>query len=140
MEGGRGAHRQCIVWFQNQLGGRILQSYAGAASGFGLRPGAPFIIRVVPGCAGITKRDGVLSLDNKNNLVEQETSATSNFNVSFPSPTFLQDPRPEAANGSGFYLAELPGAVNGSYQLLLNISGRVDQVTITDGDGIEYAE
>jgi hypothetical protein len=42
-------------------------------------------------------------------------------------------------NGSGFFLAQLADAPAGNYQLLLNLNGTVSEVTITDGDGTEYA-
>lgn len=142
-EGGPGAHIQCIAGFQNQLGGKIMQSYA-SKIGFNLQPNEPYIIRVMPGCSGITKRHQTLPLRNSNHLVTRDSSSSSapaNIQTVAPSatPSFLQDPRPGAVNGSGFYLALLEDTPAGDYQLLLDLNGTVSEVTITDGDGDEYA-
>jgi hypothetical protein len=142
-EGGIGAHIQCIADFQNQLGGKLYQSYA-AKKHFNLQPNQPYIIRVVPGCSGITKRHQSPPLRNSDRLIARDASSSSTpslIQTVAPSatPSFLQDPRPSAVNGSGFFLAQLADAPAGNYQLLLNLNGTVSEVTITDGDGTEYA-
>lgn len=140
-EGGPGAHRQCIAGFQNQLGGKLLQSYA-AKKHFNLQPNDPFIIRVVPGCSGVSKRHRQRSPLNPYNLLARDSPSPSAVTIQtaapLATPTFLQDPRPGAAPGSGFYLALLSDAPAGDYQLNLDLNGTVSEVTITNGDGIEF--
>lgn len=142
-EGGAGAHRQCIARFQNQLGGKLYQSYA-SKKHFGLKNGDPYIIRVVPGCNTAARRAEALSKDNTVRLAPRATaSASATIQTVEPTatPVFLQDPIPGAVSGSGYYLSHLSGAPAGDYQLVLNMSGiaSVSEVTITDGDGSEYA-
>lgn len=143
LEGGQGAHRQCIARFQNHLGGLMYLSYA-APKHFNLQPGDPYIIRVVPGCKGNARRADTDSRDHTINLVARDTaSASETIQTVQPiaTPAFLQDPIPGAISGSGYYLSYLSEAPPGDYQLALNLSGpaSLSEVTITDGVGSEYA-
>jgi Deoxyribonuclease NucA/NucB len=142
--GGKGAHLQYIAAAQNQLGGRIFSSYAAA---FKLRPGSPYIIRVLPSCNGILKREEspMESLELSSNakvekqsinLIKRQDGKAQTIQGS--SSRYTRDPRPGVPADSGFVIAPLSGAISGHYDLRFSLSSSVQNVSLVDGNGIEY--
>jgi hypothetical protein len=142
LEGGRQPdgslpHKQCIYWKQNQLGGLIYWSYSKL---FDLQPGQPYIIRVVPGCSGVTKR--ALLPRQPDNVIQARASSTSAATATQfaqSSTDWIQNPQPGAKNGTGYILVPIADAQAGDYNLQLGLTGSAQGVSITDGDGTEYA-
>ncbi|KAH8590745.1 hypothetical protein B0O99DRAFT_634029 [Bisporella sp. PMI_857] len=120
-QGGAGAHKLCIVWWQNQLGGKLIQSYKWL---YRLQPNQKFIIRVVPGCAKFSaaKRE----IDSSK---QSYTAANS---------TWHQDRRPGAEDGVGFVFAPMTEVKAGTYNISLDLGSPVIELSITDGNGLEY--
>lgn len=128
-------HKSCIFWRQNQLGGNLFRSYSSSAH-FNLQSGQPYIIRVVPGCTGITKRSPLPHQLGNFNIVQARQATTQ---LAQSNSSWIQDPTPGVQNGTGYILVPIAGAQAGEYNLHLGLTGFVQHVAITDGDGTQYA-
>ena len=126
----------CIVWWQNQLGGKLIQSYKWL---YRLQPGQNFIIRVVPGCGRFrpapqtdSKRDTApLDLYSIASIQKRDDYTASNS-------TWHQDRRPGAKEDLGYIFAPMTEVKGGTYNVSLDLGTPVVELSITDGNGIEY--
>lgn len=115
--------------------------YRSYSAQFNLQPNQPYIIRVVPGCSGVKKRDeqDTIRLDNLLLPRASSTSAAQTLQTAQSGTQWVQDPQPGAANGSGYIIVPFSDAPLGAYDLQLSLNGSVSYVAVTDGDGTEYA-
>jgi hypothetical protein len=121
--------------------------YNSYAALFKLGPDSPYIIRVLPGCGGISKREEtrVQGLQERNeagveardfNLVKRQQEGETQT-IQGSSNKYIKDPRPGFPNGSGFIIVPLSEAVPGRYNLQFSLSSPVQNVSLVDGNGIE---
>ncbi len=114
---------------------------------FNLQPGSSFIIRVLPSCGGILKREETRT----RTLEEQDEAKSEDLVIKRQEPegdlqtiqgsnnTFIRDPRPGAPEGSGFVIVPISEAASGHYDVQFSLSSPAENMSIVDGSGIEYA-
>lgn len=139
--GNSGVHKLCIVWWQNQLGGKLIQSYSAL---YKLQPDQEFIVRVIPGCGNLGKREALPDSSpwSKHNSIEELASAierrATSWTATNSSRPFTVDRRPGSPLGSGFLVAPLEGVPAGDVSINLGPLGQATELSVTDGDGVEY--
>jgi hypothetical protein len=121
--------------------------YNSYAALFKLGPDSAYIIRVLPGCGGISKR-GEAQVQSPEERSKPEVEARD-FNpvkrqeegdtqtIQGTSNKYIKDPRPGFPNGSGFVIVPLSEAISGRYNVQFSLSSPVQNVSVVDGSGIE---
>jgi hypothetical protein len=138
LEGGKSTtHKQCITWWQNSIQSTFIRCYADF---YGMQPNEQFLVRIIPGCSSVSKRDM-----SKHRLEKRDSD--------FPIPESLPGNRSllassynywtanagsNSSSSAGTLFAPLGEVDAGIYQGDLSFTGNPGPMMIVDGDGFEY--
>lgn len=105
--------------------------------------GNQFVVRVLPSCeavslAGTSKKRHDWTLHQRQSGLANNQTVGNETILSSSENKWAQNPAPGASNGTGYIFAPFGGVNSGFFDTQLRLQGNVNEVFITDGDGMDY--
>lgn len=128
------ASRKCIHWYQNSgTQSHMIRIFA-SRTRCNLQDGDKFVVRIEGGC----KYLGLENLGLKTRQADASSGSTTDFFLSGFNAT-LTDPASFGSNTSKYIAVQMGELISGKYTVNVDLSERISELYITDGEGMEYA-